>query len=78
MEGQAPYPGESDALAEGIHRIHHGDGAYYFHAFHSDPNPEDWSDPVDAYKELWESINGAGSWALNPWVWVIEFRRVQS
>ena len=51
---------EADAWAEGI------DGEQLFRAQGYAP---------DAYRQLWESINGAGSWAANPWVWVIEFKR---
>jgi hypothetical protein len=31
-----------------------------------------------SYCLLWSEINGAGSWAENPWVWAVSFRRVDS
>ncbi len=42
------------------------------------PGTEDQPDLVEKYRVLWDSLNakrGYG-WAKNPWVWVIEFRRV--
>jgi len=33
-------------------------------------------DAVLRYATLWEQLNGAGSWGANPWVWVVEFKRV--
>lgn len=52
---------ETDARAEGI-----TDGGC------TDPSP----DARDAYFWLWNSLHGDGAALANPWVWVIEFRRV--
>ena len=30
-----------------------------------------------SFRSLWESIYGAENWLANPWVWVIEFKRVE-
>ena len=38
-------------------------------------NPE--PDATDAFAYLWHSIYGQENWNANPWVWVIEFKRVE-
>lgn len=77
---------EADAIAEGItcenvivgcncnggvHREEFAD-RYFFDGGFCDG----YEYAEDAYRALWEKINGPGSWDLNPWVWVIEFRRM--
>ena len=53
---------EGDAYAEGVTT-----GAY---------SGGDNRDGRRAFIMLWESINGPGSWAANPWVWCLNFRMV--
>jgi hypothetical protein len=62
---------EADARAEGV-TLYNGkwwDGSYIVGG--------KWDTPVQAFCALFESSNGPGSWDTNPWVWVVEFRRVQ-
>jgi len=35
------------------------------------------AEPRDIYMSIWNELNGPASWDANPWVWVIEFKRVQ-
>jgi len=62
---------EADAKAEGVGQVGIETGAVL-----SSSAPVEIVSYCAAYCDLWEQINGAGSWDANPWVWVIEFRRV--
>jgi hypothetical protein len=68
---------EADAIAEGIEERDgelQGSRAFYLydHRCH-------WTrSPVESYQTLWESINGKGAWAANPWVWAITFKRAEA
>lgn len=33
-----------------------------------------WGGHLIAFRELWEGINGEGSWERNDWLWVVGFR----
>lgn len=66
---------EADAVAEGTPcyvcgRVMDGLGEDDCHCFHTKARPSD-------YRALWEQINGRGSWDANPWVWVLEFRKLE-
>lgn len=63
---------EADAIAEGLDHVCDGAAAFGVHGL-----ARSWSnDPRVAYRALWESINDPGSWEANPWVWVVEFKRI--
>lgn len=32
---------------------------------------------IEFFSRIWNSIHGPGSWKTNPWVWVVEFKRME-
>lgn len=64
---------DADAQAEGVERYGRGWKRYFFPV---EPHSA-WEFPVNSFASLWDSINLVRApWASNPWVWVIEFKRV--
>ena len=67
---------EEDAEAEGIdmEALYDSQDCYDCIADH---NMTGRPTVTGAFKYLWESIYGEDGWKANPWVWVIEFKRVE-
>lgn len=57
-----------DALSEGC------DGERWLDA---DGSEGRGVEPWEQFRELWRNINGPDSWDANPWVWVVEFRKLE-
>lgn len=66
---------EADVIAEGIQKWPLG----YRIALTGAPKHECLTFDVaaDAYRWLWNSINGAGGWEANPWIVAVSFRAAQ-
>jgi hypothetical protein len=72
---------EVDAIAEGIERHYNGWRPYTTIFYEEDGvTPANYlRDPRESYRQLWNSLNVAHGfgWDVNPWIWVVEFRRLE-
>ena len=70
---------EDDAMAEGVETtmraVSPSQTVEVFKDYFA-PGAHHQRDARGSFSSLWESINGAGSWDANPWVWVVEFKVV--
>lgn len=64
---------EEDAKAEGA--MYH-DGRGIGHSGWRHDYKDVHANARSSFVRLWEEINGVESWESNPWVWVVEFKRV--
>ncbi|MFL9610708.1 hypothetical protein ACKF11_11545 [Methylobacillus sp. Pita2] len=68
---------EADAKAEGADCLISDNATPETRSLLNFPLMENGSPYRNGFAHLWELINGDGAWAKNPWVWVIEFRRIK-
>lgn len=69
---------EKDAKAEGV--LEYEDGTFKNYFKTKGLRAVDGVECLLAkgsFQSLWSSINGLDSWNINPWVWVIEFERIE-
>lgn len=69
---------EQDAAAEGVAAVRGlvARGVSAEHSAQVDKSPASQASHTKSFAILWEAIYGKNSWQANPWVWVIEFRRM--
>ena len=76
---------EVDAIAEGMlslrnqawDRQHFPEWRYLFEeAVAKNKRPPLGPSPKQCYEALWNSIHGPEAWNANPWVWVVEFKKI--
>ena len=67
----------ADCIAEGIEWKYRDDKTTHWRDY-SGLDVSCTTSAYFSYQTLWESINGPLSWSLNPWVWVVEFKRIEN
>lgn len=68
---------EEDAIAEGIGTTNGVPVGLTSHYVDYLDSRNCWTSSFNSFRSLWSSIYGTESWTANPWVWVIEFERIQ-
>ncbi|WP_163869541.1 hypothetical protein [Myxococcus eversor] len=67
---------EDDAVAEGVERHPEACGWRNYEPEPAFEHVTYHPTARESFASLWRSINGEESWAVNPWVWRVEFARV--
>ena len=68
---------EADAVYEGIEVIHFAEPSVPIFKRYDLKEKLGTVNPIFSFESLWQKINGRQSLINNPWVWVIEFERIE-